>query len=181
MNARTLHSSQVTLLLAGIALAVTACGSGGYGASTTGSSPPASAAAGTGAVVSTATVDGTTTLVGADGHTLYDAKAESPSTILCVDTCTNFWKPVGASEQQAQQASRALHQSFAVVTRPDGATQLTYAGHPLYTFTQEGAHQLRGNGFTDEFGGTHFEWVAATVGGSVSTSPSAGMGGGYGY
>ncbi|WP_344042312.1 hypothetical protein [Nocardioides panacihumi] len=184
MNTRTLHLPRTALLLVGTALAATACGSGTYGSSSSSSTGASPTQGGGGAIVSIASVDGTSTLVSSDGHTLYDAKAESPDNILCVDSCTSFWKPLIASGQQASQAASTLHQSFAVVSRPDGKTQLAYAGHPLYTFTQEGAHQLRGNGFTDEFQGTHFEWVAATTGGPASAPPSTGMatrGGGYGY
>jgi hypothetical protein len=44
-------------------------------------------------------------------------------------------------------------------------------GLPLYRFTQEGAGQLKGNGFADDFAGTHFQWAAATVG--AGSAPSA--------
>ena len=136
--------------------------------------------------MSTATVDGAMTLVDGTGHTLYDTTAESAGHILCVGTCTSFWKPVAATQQQAQRASSSLGQAFSVLSRPGGGTQLAFDGHPLYTFTQEGAHQLSGNGFADQFQGTHFTWAAATVGGSTMAPPSTGStgsgnGGGGGY
>jgi Secreted repeat of unknown function len=51
-----------------------------------------------------------------------------------------------------------------VVTRPDGGEQLTFNGLPLYSFTEEGPGQLDGDGFVDDFGGTQFEWAAASTG-----------------
>jgi predicted lipoprotein with Yx(FWY)xxD motif len=179
MNTRRLHSSKAALLLGGVALAAAACGSGG--ASTSASS----GGDGGGAIVTMASVDGTSTLATSDGHTLYDTKSESADDIYCVDACTKFWKPLMASAKQAQEATSALAETFTVVSRPGGGgTQLAFGGHPLYTFTQEGAHQLRGNGFSDEFQGTHFEWTAAGTTGAASSQPSMasqGTGGGYGY
>jgi predicted lipoprotein with Yx(FWY)xxD motif len=179
MNTWTNHSTKTALLLGGVALAAAACGSGN--AATNASS----GGGGSGAVVTTATVDGTRVLATSDGHTLYDTKSESAADINCIDSCTHFWKPLMASETQAEQASSALAETFGVATRPDGGSQLTLGGHPLYTFTQEGAHQLRGNGFSDEFEGTHFEWTAAGAkasGSQPSGGSSQGTGsGGYGY
>ena len=50
--------------------------------------------------------------------------------------------------------------------RPDGNEQLTFDGLPLYTFAEEGAGKLDGDGFADDFQGTHFEWKAARTSGS---------------
>jgi predicted lipoprotein with Yx(FWY)xxD motif len=62
------------------------------------------------------------------------------------------------------------------ITRPDnGATQVTWHGHPLYTFTGDKAPgDTSGNGFKDVG-----VWKAATLGASSSSSSSGG--GGYGY
>jgi predicted lipoprotein with Yx(FWY)xxD motif len=181
MNTRTTRSSKAALLLGGVALAAAACGSGNA------ANNNSSAGGGSGAVVTTASVNGTSVLATSDGHTLYDTKSESAGDIYCIDACTHFWKPLMASETQAKQASSALAETFGVVIRPDGGSQLALGGHPLYTFTQEGAHQLRGNGFSDEFQGTHFEWTAVGTRGSSGSQPSMGSsqgigsGGHYGY
>jgi hypothetical protein len=72
------------------------------------------------------------------------------------------------------------------VMTPDGTSQVTYGGKPLYTFVSDSPGQVTGNGFTDSFNGTSFTWTAATAGGtsanssSTSTGSSSG-GGGYGY
>jgi predicted lipoprotein with Yx(FWY)xxD motif len=185
METRAHHLTRTALILSAAGLTVAACGSGGSAGTSTGTGTTTSTAA----IVSTASVGGADALVDADGRTLYDADVESADHILCVATCTRFWKPLRASAQQAREASTALGRGFTTVSRPDGGTQLAYQGHPLYTFTQEGAHEMTGNGFTDEFGGTRFQWSAATTGGSPTVPPSTGSGGtggsggggGYGY
>jgi hypothetical protein len=65
---------------------------------------------------------------------------------------------------EAQSASADLRVELGVVKRPDGGPQLTFNGLPLYSFTEEDAGQLKGDGFVDDFQGTHFEWAAATTG-----------------
>ena len=69
------------------------------------------------------------------------------------------------------------------ITRPDGTTQATYDGHPLYTYAGDSAPgQAKGNGLNVSGG----LWWEMTVSGakpatSTSTSGSGGGGGGYGY
>jgi hypothetical protein len=48
--------------------------------------------------------------------------------------------------------------------------QVTYNGQPLYSFTQDQAGQVTGDGFKDAFGGQQFTWHVVTVGNSGSTS-----------
>jgi predicted lipoprotein with Yx(FWY)xxD motif len=170
MNTTTLHLWKAASLIGGVALAAAACGSGGNTSTASGALNASPGGGSNGAIVSTASVDGTRTLASADGHTLYAASGESSHHILCTDACTSFWKPLMASTQQARQATATLNKDFTAVSRPDGGTQLAYAGHPLYTFAQEGAHELRGNGFADDFQGTHFTWSAAGTNGATETA-----------
>jgi predicted lipoprotein with Yx(FWY)xxD motif len=117
------------------------------------------------AVVSVASVDGSDVLADADGHTLYTAEAEEDGQIRCVEACASFWEPVMASADDADAASRTLGDDFGVVDRPEGGSQLTYDGLPLYTFAEEDSGELQGDGFTDDFQGTHFVWEAARTSG----------------
>ena len=106
-------------------------------------------------------VDGTNVLADAEGRTLYTADVER-SGIRCTEACTSFWDPVDATANEAQSAAGDLDLDLGTVQRPGGERQLTFDGLPLYTFTEEGPRQLDGDGFVDDFQGTHFEWAAAT-------------------
>ena len=163
-----------TLLFGAAALGVVACGGNG-----------GNAGASTAGIVSVAKVDGSNVLANSSGKTLYSAAVEKGGMIRCVDGCTSFWAPVLGSSADAKAAAADLHANVSVVTRPDGKQQLAFDGEPLYTFAQEGSHKLKGDGFADDFKGTHFKWEAARTSGSAQSSGSSESGGsgsgGYGY
>ena len=115
-------------------------------------------------------VDGTDVLANSQGKTLYTADVEKSGQIMCTGSCTSIWKPATATAKDAKSASSQLDVDLGTVKRPDGGQQLTFEGMPLYSFTQEGAGQLDGNGVTDDFSGTHFVWTAATTGASSGSS-----------
>ena len=159
------------------ALTVAACGGddGDPGGSTAGTFG--------GNVLSLATVDGSDVLVDGSGQVLYTADVERGGTIKCVDQCTAFWAPLEASQAQAEEAAATLGAEFSVVERPEGSTQLELDGVPLYTFTSEGPGELMGDGFVDDFQGTHFVWEVAAVDGGGGASGEGGPAdtGGFGY
>ncbi|HEX6026404.1 MAG TPA: hypothetical protein VFZ00_30695 [Solirubrobacter sp.] len=162
------------VVMGAVALAVAACGGGEEsGAGSSGASA---------GVVSVATVDGVDVLANSQGKSLYSAEVEKGGAIRCVDACESFWEPVAASSADAKAAADQIGAKLGVVKRPDGQQQLALDGLPLYTFAEEGAGELQGDGFVDDFQGTHFEWQAArTSGGAPSSEPSDPSGGGYGY
>jgi predicted lipoprotein with Yx(FWY)xxD motif len=162
------YSLTAVLAVGAAALVLAACGGG----DDNGNATAASSGSGSG-LVSVQNVDGTNVLADADGQTLYSADVEK-SRIRCTDGCTSFWDPVAASAKQAKTASSDLDLNFGVVKRPDGESQLTFKGLPLYYFKEAGPGKLDGDGFTDDFQGTHFEWAAATTGGGSSSSGSGG-------
>jgi predicted lipoprotein with Yx(FWY)xxD motif len=162
-----------TLLIVFAALGIAACGSD--------DDSGASAAGSSGGIVSVADVDGTDVLADSAGKTLYSAAVEKGGKILCIDGCTAFWKPILATRADAKTASGQLDANLGVVKRPDGGQQLTFDGLPLYTFTDEGTGKLQGDGFADDFEGTHFEWQAARTSGGAPAPSDNGSGGGYGY
>jgi predicted lipoprotein with Yx(FWY)xxD motif len=173
------HFVKVALAIGAAALGVVGCG-GGEGEESAGAGAGASAG-----IVSVASVDGTDVLADSEGRTLYTAAVEQGGKILCVDACTSFWEPVVASADDADSAAAELEADLGVVDRPEGERQLTFNGLPLYTFVEEDAGQLDGDGFVDDFRGTHFEWEAARAdggaGSSGSNAPSDGSGGGFDY
>ena len=73
-----------------------------------------------------------------------------------------------------------------VVKRPDGTSQVTLDGKPLYRFTQDGGPgKVTGDGAMDSFGGQQFSWHVVSTGksssGSGSNSNSNSGGGSYSY
>jgi predicted lipoprotein with Yx(FWY)xxD motif len=161
-------AAAVVLAIGAASVVLAACG-GGSGSS--GSMSSMSAGSG---IVSVRSVHKTDVLANAQGRTLYSANVEQGGRIHCTGGCTSFWDPVRASSTQAKAAATDLNLDLGVVKRPDGVEQLTFNRKPLYSFTQEGPGQLKGNGFVDDFGGTHFKWTAAATGsGQASSGPGA--------
>jgi predicted lipoprotein with Yx(FWY)xxD motif len=121
---------------------------------------------------------GKTILVTTGGRSLYSLSAETHGRFICTDAmCRSLWKPLVVPRGTTPAGAAKL----STIKRPDGRTQVTYRGLPLYTFT--GDHKggdVSGNGFKDV--GT---WRVATTGGSSSgggattTTPGGGYGGGY--
>ncbi|MFJ8229772.1 SCO0930 family lipoprotein [Streptomyces sp. NPDC094448] len=114
------------------------------------------------------------------GFTLYrfDEDTASPPRSRCEGDCAKAWSVVAAAGATAPPgAGPAL---LGEVTRPDGGTQLTVAGWPVYRYAGDTAPgQARGQGV----GGT---WFAAAPdggkagGGGAAGTGGTGTGGGYG-
>jgi predicted lipoprotein with Yx(FWY)xxD motif len=157
---------------AGVALALlVGCGGGTGG--------PAGAG---GVTVSAREIPGVgSSLVDSAGRTLYFADQETGGQIRCVSDCLRFWLPLTVSGGTTPTGGAGVGGVLAAVSRPDGSSQVTYDGKPLYTFTEDGgAGKAGGNGFKDSFGGVDFVWHAAAVSGSAPASADTG-GSGYGY
>jgi predicted lipoprotein with Yx(FWY)xxD motif len=119
-----------------------------------------------------------TTLVTSAGDTLYFADQENGGRIQCVDACVRFWIPLTVKAGAEVTAGAGVSGRLATITRPDGRVQVTYEGKPLYTFTDDGGPgHADGNGFTDSFNGTDFQWHAATVSGSAPAATVENHGG----
>jgi len=104
-----------------------------------------------------------TALAGADGRTLYINRAEDGGQIACSGDCTKAWPPllVGALDTGTQMASH-----LGSIKRPDGNSQVTYDGHPLYYYAPDSAPgQTRGQGI----GGVWFIAVPALSGPAANT------------
>src|SRR5262249_31482276 len=141
------HRSEVkpvrnTLKLAIPALAasllIAACGSSSSTTTTTTSSaqaPASTNAAASAAVVKTGTSSLGTILVDSRGMTLYPLGGEHGGKFICSNSgCTAIWHPLTVSAGSTPTGSVA---ALGVVKRPDGTTQVTYKGTPLYTFAQD--------------------------------------------
>jgi len=125
---------------------------------------------------STPTTSSSTTsgvLKDTSGMALYSPAGETATNIRCTGGCTSIWMPLRPGQARLSGAT--------TITRPDGTKQVAVGGKPLYTFVQDSAGEISGNGAKDAFSGKQFTWHAVQSGGTVSSSPMpASGGGGYG-
>jgi predicted lipoprotein with Yx(FWY)xxD motif len=107
-----------------------------------GASSSAPAATSTSAGLKTTVIDGTTVLTNAKGFTLYSFAPDTPTVSKCYGSCAAYWPPVTGTAP----ASSGLPGTVGTITRTGGARQLTYNGHPLYTYIGDSAPgQANGN------------------------------------
>jgi predicted lipoprotein with Yx(FWY)xxD motif len=73
-------------------------------------------------------------LVNSRGFTVYAFSRDHGRRDVCVSikNCTKFWPPVLTNG--APRAGRGVKRSLLGTTRIPGGEQVTYAGHPLYTY-----------------------------------------------
>ncbi|HZT14474.1 MAG TPA: hypothetical protein VFA19_00875 [Gaiellaceae bacterium] len=86
-------------------------------------------------------------LVDATGRTLYLFTPDSGGTSTCYGQCATTWPPLTVTGTPV--AGTGVDASLlGTTTRTDGSVQVTYAGHPLYSFAKDSAPgQTNGEGF----------------------------------
>lgn len=138
-------------------------GSGRYGGGATTTETAAATEGGKAATVSVASVPKLgRVLVDSKGFTLYDFHKDKGTESSCYGACASNWPPLttGGKPQPSNGASAS---KLGTTTRKDGTTQVTYAGHPLYTFVMDKKPgDARGNDFS-AFGA---QWYALTPAGT---------------
>jgi predicted lipoprotein with Yx(FWY)xxD motif len=104
--------------------------------------------------------------VSTGGLTLYSLSAETHGRFICTTkSCLALWKPLVVPAGTRPMGATAL----ATVKRPDGRTQVTFHGRPLYRFAEDQKPgETKGNGFKDV--GT---WLAAATGTAAKTPAPA--------
>lgn len=91
-------------------------------------------------------------LVDSHGHSLYLFDRDSRGKSSCYGGCAGEWPPLIASGK-AHANSGIKAALLGRTKRRDGRWQVTYKGHPLYTFSGDTARgQINGEGL-DDFGG----------------------------
>jgi predicted lipoprotein with Yx(FWY)xxD motif len=66
-----------------------------------------------------------------------------------------------------------------VLTRPDGKTQVTFNGAPVYRFVEDQSGTVKGDGVDDAFAGQQFTWhVVSTAGAPQAPAMTSGSSGG---
>jgi predicted lipoprotein with Yx(FWY)xxD motif len=106
---------------------------------------------------------GETILVNTKHHTLYSLSVEKHGKFTCTGSCTSTWHPLIVRAGVKPTGPVKL----GTVVRPEGKTQVTFKGRPLYSFNGDSkAGDANGEGFKDV--GT---WHAAEVS-KIAKSPS---------
>jgi predicted lipoprotein with Yx(FWY)xxD motif len=170
------HNRRLRMLLvlptaAAAAAVVAACSSSGTPSGTSSSGGSSAHVAAAAAGLKTVQVGGVTVLTNAKGLTLYSFAPDTSTTSKCNGTCAQNWPPVKPA------TASGVKGAFATIKRSDGSAQLTFHGHPLYTFVgDKSPGQANGNGI-NAFGGLWHE--APASGGAAPASNSSSGGGGY--
>jgi predicted lipoprotein with Yx(FWY)xxD motif len=123
-------------------------------------------------------------LATADGRTLYLSDQEDGKVLCTSSDCTAIWKPLTVGANTTPTGPDQLSGKLGTLKRPDGTSQITFAGKPLYTFSLDrGSGEVGGDNQKDSFGGTDFTWHVATTGGGTRapSGPESPSGGGDGY
>ena len=106
-------------------------------------------------------------LVDGQGRTLYLWEADTGTASTCSGACASAWPPL-TTEGQPVAGQGVSAAELGTTKRHDGTTEVTYNGHPLYTFSGDSAPaQTAGQG-SDGFGA---EWyVLSATGNAIETA-----------
>jgi len=171
------------IIMAGIALAAVATAGGLTAAAASSSTPTAAASAAStnrmSATVRTASANVAgkteTILVTSQGLPLYIYRPDTATKSLVTGGLARLWPPLTAPAV----AGAGVTGKVAVLKDVNGQ-QVTYNGHPLYTFVDDHAGQVTGQGVQNFFVAT--PGIASITGaGSTAPASSAVPSGGYGY
>ncbi|MER5472556.1 hypothetical protein [Streptomyces sp. NPDC002685] len=114
-------------------------------------------------------------LVNSKGHTLYLFQSDKTNKSTCNGDCAKAWPPLKASGKPTAGGG-VNSKLLSTITRSDGSKQVTYNGHPLYTFADDTkAGQTNGQGL-DAFGA---KWYVLGTDGKAITKTSPSQSGGY--
>jgi predicted lipoprotein with Yx(FWY)xxD motif len=153
-----------------VTLAIAGCG---------GSDTPTAAvkpAGGSSATVSVASTGLGKVLVDSQGRTLYLFQQDTGTKSTCTGACAGQWPPLRAGGKPTA-GDGATASKLGTTPRSDGKPQVTYDGHPLYTFAGDSnAGDTNGQGI-NAFGANWY--VLSSSGTAITTAPSSGTSNGY--
>lgn len=182
MSDTTLFRRRSACAIAAIAFLIAACGNAGTGSTPTpgavATQPPATAAAtepGASGTPEAYKVElGNKAalgkfLTGDDGKTLYMFMPDADGKSACNTGCVDSWPPFTLDAGETVSGGDGVTGTFATITRDDGSTQVTYAGHPLYYFSgDQAAGDTTGQGLKDKW------YVLGADGNPIKGSSSSG-------
>jgi predicted lipoprotein with Yx(FWY)xxD motif len=87
-----------------------------------------------------------TVLTNTKGLTLYTLSGEKNGKFICTGACTSTWPPLLVAAGTTPKGPVAL----GTIKRPEGKTQVTFKGAPVYTFAGDGKKgEANGEGIKD--------------------------------
>ncbi len=95
-------------------------------------------------------------LVDSKGFVLYDFHKDKGTTSACYGACEQGWPPL-LTEGEPKASNGANASLLGTTERKDGTTQVTYNGHPLYTFAGD---QKPGEANGNDVSAFGAEWYA---------------------
>jgi len=113
-------------------------------------------------------------LVDRQGRTLYLFARDSGTMSACTGACAVNWPPLRVNGTPLV-GSGATASDVGRTARPDGTSQLTYNGHPLYTFVNDKKPGNTNGEGINAFGGS---WFAVSPAGAKVAPLSQPQGGG---
>lgn len=136
------YRTRPAALVAALAFALAACSTAATSppaASTppAAASPGASGGTGTSYTVNVGTGAVGMYLTGEDGKTLYVKKDDSTAATNCTGACLTNWPAFALDSGETVVAGTGVTGTLASFQRPEGATQVTYNGKPLYYFSKD--------------------------------------------
>lgn len=174
--------------LGGIVVVAAACSSGASSSTTTthaGSSTAGTSGSSGQVSIALANVGSLgTVLVNGSGMTVYRFSHDATGMSNCTGGCLTLWPAVTVPAGTKPVAGHGIDASqLGTITRPDGTTQVTYKGMPLYTYSGDhSAGQATGQNVAGSwFVVTTTGSPSPTSGGAAPTTTTGGGSGGYGY
>lgn len=76
-------------------------------------------------------------LTGEDGKTLYVKQGDSTAAPNCTGACLTAWPPFTVDSDETVAAGSGVNGTLATFQRPEGQTQVTYNGMPLYYYSKD--------------------------------------------
>jgi predicted lipoprotein with Yx(FWY)xxD motif len=117
----------------------------------TGAEPAPAESGGSGTTVQVSSSDYGQILFDGENQAIYLFEKESGPTSECYDECANAWPPV-LTKGEPQVGKGADASLLGTTKRDDGTTQVTYNGHPLYYYEDDGPGEVLCQN-VNEFGG----------------------------
>lgn len=153
-----------------VALTIAGCGGASYGTSapTAGGGSAAGKTGGGAPVDVVANAELGKILVDGNGRTLYDFPIDRGTDSVCYGACASLWPPyLTKGAPKAGPGARAT--LIGTTRRRDGATEVTYAGHPLYYYAPDRSRgQITGQAL-NQFGAPWY--VLTPAGQEIHTRP----------